>query len=101
MSAEINTYWVGQKVRVTAAFTDVDDTAIDPDVVKLSVCDPSEVVTTYVYDTDEELVRDSEGNYSLDIDVDEEGTWYYRWWATGAGQSSVQHMFEAKETIGT
>lgn len=92
-----NTYDLGDLVRVSAAFTDVAlGGAIDPDVVKLTIKEPDATVTTYVYGTDAELIKDSIGNYHADIDADQSGTWYYRWWSTGSGQAAAEKRFDVR-----
>lgn len=93
----MNTHDLGDLVRVTGTFSDPDDdTVMDPAVVKLSVKDPSENVETFVYGTDVEVVKSSTGVYYLDIDADEAGTWYYRWWSTGTGQAAEENSFEVR-----
>ena len=89
-------YDQGALVRVTAAFTNSADAAIDPDVVNLSFKNPAGTVVTYVYVTDAELVKDSTGNYHVDIDAATAGTWYYRWWSTGAGQAARERAFDIR-----
>lgn len=88
-----NRYHLGDLVRVTAAFTNTAGTATDPDVVKLTYRDPSGTETTLLYGTDAALVKDSTGNYHVDIDANDDGVWYYRWWATGTGQSAESAKF--------
>lgn len=92
-----NIHDLGDLVRVSAPFTLVSSgAAVDPDAVKLSVKNPSDEVTTYVYGTDAEIVKDSTGNYHADIDADETGTWHYRWWSTGNGQAAQEKLFEVR-----
>jgi len=86
----INTYDIGDVARVSAAFTDVNDAAADPSTVSLAFKDPSENVTTYIYGTDAEVVKDSTGNYHVDIALDEAGTWHYRWVSTGTGATAQE-----------
>jgi len=59
-------------------------------------------VTTYVYGTDSELVKDATGDYHFDVDVDEEGTWYYRIegeTSGGAKQGAAEGTFEAEASV--
>lgn len=89
-----NTHDLGDRVRVSAVFRRVSDgEAIDPTVVSISVRDPEGVVTTKVYGTDEDVIKDSVGNYHYDVDVDQAGTWYYRWFSTGAGKAGAEQLF--------
>lgn len=97
MTDGYNSYDLGDLVRVSAPFTLVSSgAAVDPTVVKCSVRDPSGNVVTYVYLTDAALVRDSAGNYHLDVDADEAGTWCYRWWSTGTGQAAEENQFTVR-----
>lgn len=92
--APANSHDLGDLVRVSAVFSDVETSAaLDPGVVNLSVKTPAAVVTTYVYGTDPEIVKDSVGNYHADIDANEAGTWHYRWWSTGNGQAAEEQSY--------
>jgi len=79
----INYYKMGQKVRVTCEFK-VSDVLTDPTTVKCKIMDPSRNVTTYVYGTDAELVKDSTGLYHVDIVTDEVQEWNFRFEGTGS-----------------
>lgn len=80
-----NVYDVGDTAKLAGTFTNPDNNnaLFDPSVVKLSVKTPSGTVTTYTYNTDVLLVRDSIGSYSYLLELDTAGTYYYRWWSTG------------------
>jgi len=73
-------------------FTDLDGDSVDPTVVKLSHRDPSLNVTHLVYGVDA-IVKETTGVYYFDIDADEAGVWYYRWWSTGTGQAATEKSF--------
>lgn len=88
-----NKYDYGDLVRASGAWTNSAGTAIDPTVVKFSYRDPSGNETVLTYLSDAALVRDSAGNYHVDIDADEAGVWYYRWWSTGTGQAAEAIKF--------
>jgi hypothetical protein len=89
----LNRYDIGDLVRVSAAFSDVAGAAIDPTNVAFKFKDPAGAVTAYVYATDAALVRDSAGNYHVDVSVDSSGRWHYRWESTGAGQAAEEGQF--------
>lgn len=91
-----NTHDLGDVVRVAGVFRDLDTEdldPIDPTVVKLSILTPSEDLETYIYDTDPEVVRDSEGHYHADIEATEPGVWYYRWFSEGTGQAADEGSY--------
>lgn len=92
MSA-IERVMVGALVRCSAVFTTAAGVAQDPGAVRFRAKDPSGGVTEYVYGSDAELVKDSTGNYHVDVDADEPGTWYFRFAGTVSGQASAEGMF--------
>lgn len=86
-------YDLGDLVRVAATFKDTANAAVDPTAVNFKFKGPSGTITTYVYGTDAEVVKDSTGNYHVDIDADAAGFWYYRFYSTGAGQGAAEGVF--------
>jgi hypothetical protein len=90
----VNQYDVGDLVRVTGTFTDAAGTAIDPTTVVFKVKKPDRSITTYTYGTDMQLVKESTGNYRVDISADVKGKYKYRWYSTGNGQAAGESEFE-------
>ncbi|HJT63078.1 MAG TPA: hypothetical protein VJ797_15520 [Burkholderiales bacterium] len=78
---------VGDLRRVTAVFKNDAGTATDPTAVSFKYTKPSGTTTTLVYLTDAALVKDSTGNYHVDLSVTEAGWWHYRFIGTGAVQA--------------
>jgi len=79
----------GDKVRVTATFTDPDDdSAVDPTTVKMGFLDPSGATTIYTYGVDSEVTRVSAGVYRLLVDAATAGRYRVRAWSTGTGQAA-------------
>lgn len=93
-----NVWDKGDEVRCEVEFTDVDDAPTDPDSVFCKVKNPLGVITSFQYVTDPELVKVTTGNYYLDVDVDEVGMWYYRFYSTGNGKAAGEKRFKARET---
>lgn len=89
-----NTHDYGELVRLTAAFTDADGSAIDPNAVYVQVKDPAGNITTYQYNVDAEVVKDSVGNYHIDINANQAGIWHYRWYSTGTGQAAEEAWYK-------
>ena len=81
-------YTIGQKVRLTATFTDIDGNAIDPGGVTFSYKPPGEDMVTLVYDVDDEPERHWAGVYYLCLYLDKVGTWPYFWRSTEPGRAS-------------
>lgn len=89
----VNSYEQGSRVRLTGGFTDASGSAVDPATVKFRVRPPGGLVTEYVYGTDAALVKDSPGNYHVDVDADTPGQWVYRFFSTGTGKASKDRVF--------
>ncbi len=88
----INTYRKGQKVRCVAGFA-VSGMPTDPTTVTAKVKKPSGTVTTYVYGTDAALVKDSTGNYHIDVTSDEKSEWNFRFEGTGTCAAVEEQAF--------
>ena len=85
-----NVYDVGDGIRLTANFT-VADIATNPSSVVLKVTDPGGNSGTST------PTNSGTGAYLKDIDVDEDGTWYYRFVGTGAVVAASEgHFFVRK-----
>lgn len=83
---------------VAHAFTDESTgVAIDPDAVSITIKAPDGTVTSYVYGTDIEVVRDGVGLYHMDVDANQAGTWFYRFESTGVGQAAEERRFIVRE----
>jgi hypothetical protein len=89
----IAVYQKGDLVRIATIFKNSAGTAIDPTGVKFAYTPPSGETVEFVYPTDPELVKDSTGNYHVDLDTAEAGPWYYRWIGTGTGQAAENGQF--------
>lgn len=90
-----NTYDVGDLIRVSAAFTSAG-AAIDPTAVTAKVKSPAGLTTTLVYGVDAGLIKDSVGNYHVDVSATEAGTYVYRFAATGTAQSASESFFRVR-----
>lgn len=94
----MNTYDLGDLVRCNGPFTNTAGAAFDPTAVFFQVKDPEGTLTEYEYGTDAQLVKASTGNYYVDVNANKPGTWHYRFYATGSGQSSAEHSFIVAES---
>ncbi len=94
----MNQYSKGDLVRCSAAFATSAGVATDPAEVRCQVRDPAGTTTTYVYNTNAELVRASAGNYYVDVNANRSGTWRYRFYSTGAGQAADEGSFKVKDS---
>jgi hypothetical protein len=55
----------------------------EPTTITCKIADPTRHVTTYVYGTDNELVKDSEKHYHANILPNLSGDYYYSFIGTG------------------
>lgn len=93
----VNTYDIGDLVKISATFTDENGTATDPTTLEAAFKSPSGTISTFTYGTDPEVVRDSAGVYHLDISITESGRYDYRWSSTGTGQAAEEGYFEVRQ----
>lgn len=87
---------LGQLVKITASFTDEDGNAADPGSVFCEIKTPAGVVTSYEYNSDPEVVKDSTGIYHLKLDCDVVGFWRWRWYSTGLVQAANEGTLHVK-----
>lgn len=85
--------------RLSAAVTDSDAAAADPTGLSFTLQPPDGVTVTYVYGTDAELVKDSVGNYHVDITLSQPGRWAYKFNATGSNaQMTSGELFVRRDS---
>lgn len=90
-----NTYDLGGAVTCEAKFKKTG-VLLDPTTVTFKVKNPLGVETTYVYNTDVQLIKDSTGIYHIDINANLVGTWFYRFESTGTGQAAQEGSFRVR-----
>ena len=88
----MNQYDVGDLVRISVKFRDLNGALADPTTVTGWYKDPSGNKTT------PSVTQDATGSYHMDIDVDESGVWHYGFKGTGAVVAAGEDSFEAKAT---
>jgi hypothetical protein len=95
------TILVGNVVRTYATFKDENNDVQDPTHVQVRVKDPSGTVTTYVYGTNVEVVRQSKGVYYIEIDTSGQagGTYELVWNSSGSYKAAGQTSFEIADTL--
>lgn len=92
-------YEIGDLAVVSVAFTDTNNNPADPTAVTLIVQAPDNTQATYTDLTTPAVVRNSTGNYSLNLPISESGTYLYRWTGTGALQAVVEGTLTVQATI--
>ena len=87
-------YQIGDKVRLTATFTDLDNVATNPTAVILRLRSPDGTDTTPT------PTNTGAGVYIYDLDLNQSGVWRYRWEGTGTVQAaSPDESIKVKSSI--
>jgi uncharacterized protein YfaS (alpha-2-macroglobulin family) len=92
----MNAYQVGNVVRCSGAFTTAAGAAVDPSTITFRARKPDGTVTVYVYGTDAQLVKDSTGNYHVDLTANAAGRWAFRFEGTGSAPSAGERQFSVE-----
>jgi hypothetical protein len=80
----------GNQPLLNVAFTNSAGAPTDPTTVTFKITDPTGAKTTYVYNTDAQLVKDSVGNYHVAWLFNLGGEWAYRFEGTGTVTAAAQ-----------
>ena len=72
-----------------------DGVAADPTTVTFAWKIGSGSTTTYTYGGGSEIVKDSTGNYHVQLSITGEGRWYGRWVGTGTVKAASELTFMA------
>lgn len=67
----------------------------DPTTVTLKVIGPSGATDSYTY-AGGDLTQDSAGVYSKDLSLSSAGTYYYKWYGTGAAEAAGEGQFSVR-----
>lgn len=89
-------YDIGDLRRFEVTFTDINDVAADPTTITFKIREPDGTVTTYVYGTNSELVKDATGKYHVDWTVAKAGRHIVRWEGDGSLITAEEAEFYAK-----
>lgn len=99
MSVSPREFDIGDDVNLIAEFRNSAGDFVDPSAVNFKVKDPAGVVTTYIYGTNAQLVKDAVGKYRVTIDANKTGFWYYKFWSTGvSGKAAKETVFRVRKT---
>lgn len=74
---------IGNGVTSTQEFKNNAGTLTDPTTISVTIRQPSGTKTTYIYNTNPEVVRDSAGTYTISFVPDSAGPWGIYWLGTG------------------
>lgn len=93
----MNTYEVGDQVRLTVTFTDTAGVVADPTAVTILVKRRDGATTTFTY-AGSSVTKSSTGVYYADYTVTEEGNYDYRMVGTGAVVAAVEGFFQVPDS---
>lgn len=85
----ITSFDSGDTIRFANTFS-VSGTATDPTTITFRIKDPNQVVSTYVYLTNAELVRSGTGAYRIDLILSLPGEYWHRWEGTGTAPGAAE-----------
>lgn len=94
----MNSYDVGDQVRLTVTISDADGRTVDPTVLACLYRDPAGVVTELTYGEDEALTRDDQGSYYVDLVANRPGVWVYRWECSGTVTAATEGQFTVRRS---
>jgi hypothetical protein len=84
---------IGDLIRLSGTFADLNGNLLDPTVVTLSIKESSGVVASFQYGRDAFVVRESVGKYYMDFAPNMEGLHTYRFAGSGAVTAAEEKMF--------
>ena len=90
----IRTYDIGDVVRIYSNFTQAA-VAIDPSTVTMKLVKPDATTQSYTY-AGATVIKDSTGNYRVDVAPAFNGTYKYRWSSTGTGAAAEEGQFQVR-----
>jgi hypothetical protein len=95
-----NPFTIGEIIHCSAEFRAYVNsvlTYVDPDNIFFKFRRPGLDTVMYTYGVDAELVRSEEGKYYVDLDAVVHGTWYFKFYSTGANQAAKQGEFDVEK----
>ncbi len=94
----MNSYDLGDQVRLSATFTDVDGAAVDPTVITVKWAAPNGAVTDLTYGVDLNVTQEETGVFYVDFVPDAAGTWAYRWESSGTVTAAAEGAFMVRRS---
>ena len=94
----ISTYDIGDQVRATGTFTDIDGIAADPTTITFTYRIDEGTPVALVYGTDLAVKRSGTGVYYVDLTIATAGTYFMRWAGTGTTIAAGEDYFEVRKS---
>lgn len=95
----MTTYDIGDRRKLSCELRNESGVLTDPDELKFKIRTPDNVVTTYIYGSNEELERDSVGKYYVYWDCTQRGDYFWRYEATGIITAAEETMFSVRKSV--
>lgn len=92
----VTAYDKNDRLKVSIVFTNEAGTATDPSAVLFKIRKPDGTSTTYTYGAGVEIVKNSTGSYTVELDLSQSGDWLYRWESTGVVQTASEEQIYVK-----
>ena len=86
------------RIRIRARIKNWDGDLANPTTLQCTVHEPDGTNTTFVWNTDTELVRESTGEFYIDWDADQSGLHKYRWQAGGTIVAAFGGSFNIRQS---
>lgn len=93
MEDEMDTYFTGQTLRITAEFRDNAGDLADPTALFFGYRIEQGDLTTYTYGVGESIQRNGVGEYYVDLSLAAGGTYAYQFKATGLIENTIEDAF--------
>lgn len=94
----VNSYDLGDQVRLSAVFTDADGVTVEPTVITVKYSDPTGDVTELTYGVDVAVTQEAAGSYYVDFVPSRAGQWRYRWESSGTVTAAAEGVFQVKRS---
>lgn len=91
-------YDIGDQIRCSVEFTNRSGTYVDPSSVTFKIKNPTGTITSYIYGTDDKLVKEATGKYYILIEPTSSGIWHYRFEGDGIVIAASESNFVVKAT---
>ncbi|MBL4763501.1 MAG: hypothetical protein JKY93_12495 [Gammaproteobacteria bacterium] len=93
------TFNIGDLHRASITFSGLDGAPADPTTISFLMREPDGEITTFIYGTDAELVKDSTGRYHVDFTYQQSGRHFLKWTGTGAVELAESVETYVVETV--
>ena len=85
---------IGRRLRFSVTIKDLlTDLNADPTELTLVLKPPQGALATYVWPTGSEIIKESVGEFYIDLTPDEVGQYYFRWFSSGAVEDAAEGAF--------